>query len=258
MTYASLIVEQNYHIGTITLNRPKELNTFTTKLAIELNQAFLELDDAKNIRVILVKGAGKHFCAGIDLNEFPGKNVIEYKKWIEVMERPLITISKLSKPVIVQVQGVAAANGAGLVAAADLAILSNKAKIGLTAINVGLNCVGPVVPIAKSIGRKKALEMLLFGDLINAEEALKMGLVNKVVEHDNLESEAMQWVNKLAEKSPIALQIAKSAYYAAENLDYEKSFKFMNEAFASLCTTEDANEGIDAFKNKRKPVWKLK
>ncbi len=258
MNYSEIIVEIENFIGKITLNRPNELNTFNTQLAIELNNALLEFDKNDQVRVILLKGAGKHFCAGIDLNEFAGKNVVEYKEWIEQMEQPLVTMSKIKKPVVAQVQGVAAANGAGLVAAADLAIFSDRAKVGLTAINVGLNCIGPVVPVSKSVGRKKALELLLFGDLIKADEALRIGLINRVVPDADLENETLAWVEKLAQKSPIALQIAKSSFYASENLDYEKSFKYMNEAFASLCTTEDANEGIKAFKAKRKPSWKLK
>ena len=259
MKYEAIILKQErMHIAEIILNRPQELNTFNDALAFELNQALLKLDKDNDVRVIVITGAGKHFCAGIDLNEFAGKNVLEYQDWIERMEAPLVTISKISKPVIAQVNGVAAANGAGLVAAADLAIITNKSRIGLTAINVGLNCIGPVIPLSKSVGRKKALEMLFFGNLVNAEEALRIGLVNKVVPVDKLEEETMKWANKLAEKSPVALQIAKNAFYNAADMNYEKSFEYMNETFASLCTTTDAAEGVDAFKSKRKAEWKLK
>ena len=259
MKYEAIILKQErMHIAEIILNRPQELNTFNDALAFELNQALLKLDKDNDVRVIVITGAGKHFCAGIDLNEFAGKNVLEYQDWIERMEAPLVTISKISKPVIAQVNGVAAANGAGLVAAADLAIITNKSRIGLTAINVGLNCIGPVIPLSKSVGRKKALEMLFFGNLVNAEEALRIGLVNKVVPVDKLEEETMKWANKLAEKSPVALQIAKNAFYNAADMNYEKSFEYMNETFASLCTTADAAEGVDAFKSKRKAKWKLK
>ena len=259
MNYQSIIIKTEHEfIGEIILNRPHDLNTFNNSLAIELNQALLEFDKNDSIRVIIIKGTGKHFCAGIDLKEFPGKNVIEYKEWIECMEKPLVTISKIKKLVITQVHGVAAANGAGLVAASDLSIISEDSRIGLTAINVGLNCIGPVIPITRSIGRKKALEMLFFGELIDSTEALRIGLVNKVVASDKLEEETILWANKLAEKSPIALQIAKTAFYSAADLDYNKSFNYMNEVFASLCTTEDAQEGVDAFKNKRNPTWKMK
>jgi enoyl-CoA hydratase/carnithine racemase len=128
--------------------------------------------------------------------------------------------------------------------------------MGLTAINVGLNCIGPVVPVTRSVGRKRALELLFFGELIKAEEALAMGLVNRVVPSDDLEAETGNWAAKLAEKSPVALQLSKKAFYAAADLDYYKSFEYMNEAFSRLCTTEDAGEGINAFLEKREPVWK--
>ena len=258
MSYKSIILKKEQeHIGEIILNRPNDLNTFNNTLAIELNQALLELDKDEDIRVIIIKGTGKHFCAGIDLKEFSGKNEEQYKEWIQCMEKPLLTMSEIKKPVITQVHGVAAANGAGLVAASDLSIISEDSRIGLTAINVGLNCIGPVIPVTRSVGRKKALELLFFGELIDATEALRIGLVNKVVASEDLEKETLNWAKKLAEKSPIALQIAKSAFYSAADFDYHKSFEYMNEAFANLCCTEDAQEGVDAFKNKRKPTWKL-
>ena len=183
---------------------------------------------------------------------------MQYRDWIGRMEKPLVTISHLAKPVIAQVHGVAAANGAGLVAAADLAVASDKARLGLTAINVGLNCIGPVVPVTRSVGRKRALELLLYGDLINAVEALNMGLVNRVVPAADLEAETRKWAVILARKSPIAVQISKKAFYAAADLDYDKAFAYMNEAFARLCTTEDAKEGVQAFFEKRPPQWKLR
>lgn len=245
-------------VAAITLNRAKELNTFNTHLARELVAALEELDQQARTRVIILKGAGKAFCAGIDVTEFFGKTAMEYRAWIETMERPLVTISRMQTPVIAQVQGVAAANGAGLVAAADLAVAAENARIGLTAINVGLNCVGPVIPVSRSVGRKRALEMLFFGELLKAREALEMGLVNKVVPADELEAETRRWAALLAKKSPVALQIAKKAYYASADMDYTQAFEYMNEAFARLCTTEDATEGVKAFLDRRNPEWKEK
>ena len=116
--------------------------------------------------------------------------------------------------------------------------------------------MGPVVPVSRSIGRKRALELLFYGDLISAGEALNMGLVNKVVPDEDLERETRTWAATLAKKSPVALQIAKKAFYAVEDMDYNKAFDYMNEAFARLCSTEDANEGISAFLEKRTPEWK--
>jgi len=257
MPYENLIVETSDNfVGEITLNRPDQMNTFTSGLAQDLYDAFMALDKDAAVRVILLKGAGRAFCAGIDVNELFGKSAQEYRAWIEHMERPLVTISKLSKPVLAQVQGVAAANGMGLVAACDLAIAAQNTKMGLTAINVGLNCVGPVIPVSKSIGRKKAMELLLYGDLIKAPEAMEMGLINRVVPKEELEQEARAWAESLAKRSPVAVQIAKKAYYAAEDMNYDKQFEYMNEAFARLCTTEDAKEGVTAFFEKRNPEWK--
>ena len=132
MTYSTLIVEtgENF-VGTITLNRPDQLNTFTTPLAIDLQQALLAMDADPKVRAVLVRGAGKAFCAGIDVNELEGKTAMEYREWIERMELPLVTISRMNKPVIAQVHGVAAANGMGLVAACDLAIVSVDTRMGL-------------------------------------------------------------------------------------------------------------------------------
>lgn len=257
MAYKNLIVEtSDKFVGEITLNRPEQMNTFTSGLAEDLYNALLEMDGDADVRVILVKGAGRAFCAGIDVNELFGKTALEYRDWIEHMERPLVTVSKMSKPVIAQVQGVAAANGMGLVAACDMAIAAENARMGLTAINVGLNCVVPVIPVSKSIGRKKALELLLYGDLVKAPDALAMGLINKIVPKDDLEKEARAWAQTLAKKSPVAVQIAKKAFYAAEDMNYDKQFEYMNEAFARLCTSDDAKEGVAAFFEKRNPEWK--
>lgn len=259
MDYEHIILEiSEKFVATITLNRPKNLNTFNSEMAKELYEALVELDSNPKTRVMVIKGEGKVFCAGIDVNELEGKSSMEYREWIERMERPLMIISKLKKPVIAQVHGVAAANGMGLVAAADLAIAANNARMGLTAINVGLNCVGPVIPVSKSLGRKKALELLLYGDLISAEEALSLGLINKISPADQLETETQKWAETLAKKSPLAVQIAKTAFYNAEDMDYDRQFQFMNEAFARLCSTHDAKEGVKAFFEKRKPVWTLK
>ncbi len=259
MTYEKVIIEKiDPRIGKITLNRPDSLNTFSSQMAVELVDALYELDADKDIRVILLSGAGKAFCAGIDVNELAGKTALEYRDWIERMERPLIVISKMNKPVIAQFHGIAAANGMGLIAAADLVIAEENARMGLTAINVGLNCVGPAIPVARCVGRKKTLELLLYGNLIQTPEALDLGLINKVVPKGELEDAALEWARELAQKSPIAIQIAKSAYYKSEDMAYEKQFAYMNEAFARLCTTDDAKEGVAAFFEKRKPIWKEK
>ena len=259
MTFETVIYETlDNHVAEITMNRPQARNTFNPAMSADLCDAFAAADKDPAVRVILLKGAGKAFCAGIDVNDLGDKTAMEYREWIGSMERPLAAISRMKKPVIAQLHGFAVANGMGLVAAADLAIAAQNARMGLTAINVGLNCVGPVVPVARSVGRKKALELLFYGDLISAPQALEMGLINKVVPEDQLEAEARRWAGELAQKSPLALQIAKTAFYTSEDMAYENQFSFMNEAFARLCTCSDAKEGVAAFLGKRAPVWREK
>jgi len=244
------------HVGEIILNRPKQWNAFNTAMAGELDSALWEFDRDKSVRVILLKGAGKAFCVGIDVSEFPGKTALEYRDWIGHMGKSLATIGQISKPVIAQVQGVAAAIGTGLVAASDLAIVSEDARFGLTAINVGLNCIGPAIPVARSVGRKRTLELLLYGEMIKAQRALEIGLVNRVVKRDELDQSAREWAATLARKSPLAVQTAKKAFYAAADMEYFTSLEYMTDILARLCTAEDSKEGISAFMEKRDPLWK--
>lgn len=256
--YETILTEiTDKHVGIITLNRPEQLNTFNSQMAGDLHSGLLDMEADDKVRVVLLKSSGRAFCAGIDVNELEGKSANQYRQWIEWMENPLVAISNMKKPVIAQLQGVATANGMGLAAAADLVIASERVKMGLTAINVGLNCVGPILPVARCVGRKKALELLLYGNLLKAQEALDLGLVNRVVAHDDIDEEALAWAEDLAKRSPLAVQIAKSAFYQSEDMDYQKQFQFMNEAFARLCTTDDAKEGVSAFLAKTNPQWKL-
>ena len=258
MSYNTVIVEQDNHVGIITLNRPDQRNTFSTEMARELNQAFFELDNKKIVRAIVVKGAGEAFCTGVDVSDFFGKSLKEYREWVGLMIRMNHVIAYMKKPVIASVHGYAVAYGAGLLAASDLAVAAEGTKIGTTAVNIGLFCMGPAVPVSKSIGRKRTLEMILLGDLIDAEVAEQWGLVNKVVPEDRLEAETMALAKRLAEKSPLAVQMGKQSFYGMSDMEYGKALEYTNEVFAALCMTEDASEGIDAFLNNRKPVWKEK
>ena len=258
MTYNTILIDHEDHVGIITLNRPEQLNTFSTELGRELNRALIELDNNQEIRVVIIKAIGKAFSAGIDISEFFDKSQREYYQWVSQMEQMNLVISYMKKPVIACANGFAVANGAGLIAACDLAVVSEGIKIGATAINVGLFCMGPAVPMSRSLGRKRCLEMLLTGDMIDAKTAESWGLVNKVVPEDELNSAAMDLANKLAAKSPIALQMGKQTYYGMSDLEFSKALEYSNEKFAALCATEDAKEGVNAFLEKRDPVWKEK
>jgi len=251
-----ILVDKQDMIGLITLNRPEEMNTFNVPFARKLNDALLEMDQDDEIRVIVIRASGKHFSTGISLSEFKDKSQKDYREFIKLMDEHNHTIARMKKPVIASVKGYALANGAGLVFACDLAVAAEDAKFGTTAINVGLICLGPAIPMVRSLGRKKTLEMVLAGDIISAAEAEKLGLINKVVPPDELEASTMKLAAKLAKKSPLALQIGKTGIYGMSELPYHQSIDYLGELFASLCATEDAREGVTAFLEKRKPVWK--
>ena len=251
-----ILVDKQDMIGLITLNRPEEMNTFNVSFAGKLNDALREMDQDDEIRVIVIQASGKHFSTGISLSEFKDKSHKDYREFIKLMDEHNHTIARMKKPVIASVKGYALANGAGLVFACDLAVAADDAKFGTTAINVGLICLGPAVPMVRSLGRKKTLEMVLAGDIISAGEAEKLGLINKVVPPEELEASTMKLAAKLAKKSPLALQIGKTGIYGMSELPYHQSIDYLGELFASLCATEDAREGLTAFLEKRKPVWK--
>jgi enoyl-CoA hydratase/carnithine racemase len=174
------------------------------------------------------------------------------------MEEMSLRIADMGTPVIASVQDLAVANGIGVVASADLAVAAEGARFGATAVNVGLFCMGPAVALSKNLGRKKALELLLTGDMIDAAEAHRIGLVNHVVPKGELSEKTLALARKLTGKSPLAVQLGKRSFYRMADLDYEKAYEMVNNQFALLCSTEDAHEGVDAFLNKRSPEWKLK
>jgi len=258
MVFETILVEKRDQMGLITLNRPQKFNTFSTEMAEELNTALRQLDEDIEVRVVIVKGAGKVFSTGIDVSEFHGKKPSEYHRWLTLMDQMHLTIASMGKPVIAMVHGYAVANGAGLMAAADFAIVAEGTQIGTTAINVGLLCTGPIIPLSYSLGKKKTLEMLLSGDMIDAKEAERLGLVNKVVPLEKLEEETFAFAQKLISKSAVALGMGKNFYYQMIDMPFRQRFVLNSEIMARLCTTEDALEGINAFIEKRPPMWKGK
>ncbi|QLG47707.1 enoyl-CoA hydratase/isomerase family protein [Natrinema halophilum] len=236
------------HVGRITLSRPEAMNTFSTGLARDLDAALHTLDEESDVRAIVVDGSGETFSAGIDLSEHDDhEGTNEYEEWVTRMEEPFHTVTEMRTPVVAAAHGHAAANGIGLVAACDLAVAAENTQFGATAPKVGLFCMGPAVPLMKALTRKRCLELILTGELIDAETALEWGLINRVVpEGDHLEA-AMGLAETMAAKSPMAVQMGKQAFYEMVELDYDEALDYSNEQFAALCTTDDANAGIEAF-----------
>jgi enoyl-CoA hydratase/carnithine racemase len=256
MIYETVIATKEGPLGWISLNRPEQFNTFSSTLARELNSALREFDKEDEIRVVIIRGEGKAFSAGIDVKEFHGKSPTEYYAWISLMNEMHFTIASMKKPVIAMVHGYAVANGAGLMFAADFSIVAEGTKIGTTAINVGLLCTGPIIPVAYKLGKHKSLEMLLSGDMIDAREAERLGIINKVVPPEELEQETRAFAQKLVDKSPLAIALGKEFYYKVLDMPFTQRFVYASEVLARLCTTEDAREGVSAFTEKRRPQWK--
>ncbi|MCD6121821.1 MAG: enoyl-CoA hydratase/isomerase family protein [Spirochaetales bacterium] len=258
MNNKKVYTEEKKNIGIIVLNNVENNNTFDVELASQLNENLLGFDSDKNIRVVIVKANGNNFSMGISLDEFKDKTHREYTEFIRLMDKHNHTIAEMKKPVIASVQGYAVANGAGLVFASDLAVAGESAKIGTTAINVGLICLGPASPLVRLVGRKKALEMILTGEILTAQEAKELGLINRVVPDTELENETLKLGELLASKSPFALMAGKRGVYALQDVSYHEGIDYMSELFAGLCATEDAEEGVKAFIERRKPLWKMK
>ncbi len=255
MSYKTLLVTKKDYIGTISMNRPEDLNTFSSQLAADLNAALLEMDADPEVRVVILKGEGRAFSAGIDLSEFEGKSYQELVDWVTPINRITLTMNQIKKPVIVSAHKFAVANGIALVAAADLAVVTDDAKFGTSAVNIGLFCMGPAATLTRNIGRKKTLELLLTGRMMDAQEALDAGLVNYAVPKEELEAKTMELAQLIASKSPTAVQIGKSSFYEVADLEYSKALDFVSQHFASLCNTEEALRGYQAFKDKKEITW---
>ena len=256
MSDGTVRTEVDGPLATVTLNRPDAMNTFNTRLATELDDTLEALEADDEVRAIIVEGAGKAFSTGIDLTEY-GEHESEaaFERWVSGMERPFVTLAEMGTPVIAAAHGFAVANGIGLLAACDLAVAAEGTKLGATAPKVGLFCMGPAVPLMRSVTEKRCLELLLTGELIDAETALEWGLVNRVVPADELEETAVELATSIAENSPGAVQAGKRAYYRMAGMGYEDGLEYSNEQFAALCATRDAAEGIDAFLSGRTPEW---
>jgi len=243
-------------IGRITLNRPEAMNTFTIPFAQQLDAALWNMEKDPDIRVVVIDGAGKNFCTGISLDQFPSRTQREAREFLYQIDAFYHTLARMKTVTIAAVHGYAVANGAGLAFGCDLTLAADTAVFGTTAINVGLICLGPAAPMIRLIGRKKTLEMVLTGDTIKAQEAQRLGLINQVVPEAQLQEAAGSLAQKLAAKSPLALQIGKEGINRLQDIPYHQGLDLMDDLFATLCSTEDAVEGVSAFLAKRPPEWR--
>jgi enoyl-CoA hydratase/carnithine racemase len=206
--------------------------------------------------VVVIGGAGPAFCAGHDLREIranPGREA--YAALFAQCSALMTRIVRLPKPVIARVHGVATAAGCQLVASCDLAIAAETARFATPGVNIGLFCSTPMVALSRAVGRKAAMEMLLTGDLIDAARAREIGLINRVVPEDALDTAVAALAAQIASKSPLTLAIGKEAFYRQAEMELEAAYRYASEVMTRNMLARDAAEGIDAFLQKRAPVW---
>lgn len=242
-------------LAVVTLNRPERRNALSLALMLELIRCLDELGRDSSIRAVILAAAGKVFSSGHDLSEMAGRTVVDYRHIFDVCTELMTKIQSIPQPVIAQVQGVATAAGCQLVATCDLAIASEDAAFATPGVKIGLFCTTPMVALSRAIGRKRAMEMLLTGKLVDAATAADWGLVNRVVPAAQLESETRALACKTAEASSFTVALGKQAYYAQIDLDQPKAYAYAKEVMTMNSLAQDAQEGISAFLDKRQACW---
>jgi enoyl-CoA hydratase/carnithine racemase len=242
-------------VGIITLNNPEKRNSLSLDLLRELHAILNHAESLTQVRVLIIKAAGKVFSSGHNLAEMIDGNLSGYQEIFKTCGEVMQRVQTLPQPVIAQVNGIATAAGCQLVAACDLAVAEETASFGTPGVKIGVFCTTPAIPLVRAVGRKRALEMLLTGRMISAKEALEYGLINKVVTGVRLEEETRSLAEKIAEASRLTLAIGKRAFYSQVNMPDNAAYSFGSEVMVSNLFAADAAEGIKSFLEKRKPVW---
>ncbi len=243
-------------LTTLTLNRPAQFNSLSQAMLTALQAELDAIAADPAVRVVVVAGAGKAFCAGHDLKEMRANHDQEFMQALfRQCGRLMLTITRMPQPVIARVHGIATAAGCQLVSMCDLAVAAEVAKFAVSGINVGLFCSTPAVGLARNLGRKAALEMLLTGDFIDAQEAKSRGLINRVVPADALDAEIDRLAGSILAKSAVAVRMGKGMFYRQLEMGLEEAYDYAAGVMACNMMSEDAGEGIDAFMQKRAPNY---
>ncbi|GIR54786.1 MAG: enoyl-CoA hydratase [Rhodospirillaceae bacterium] len=243
-------------IAWLTLNRPKAYNALSSDLMSELISSLNSIANERDIKVVVIKGAGKGFCAGHDLQEMKVNNNETFLENFFAQCCVLMqAIVNLPQPVIAQVHGTAAAAGCQLVASCDLAFADDNATFATPGVNIGLFCSTPMVAVSRKINRKKMMEMLLLGDKIDSKTAVEHGLINQRVPGKLLNEAVSEVANKIASKSPLTLKIGKEAFYKQLEMPLSEAYEYTSKVMIQNMQARDAEEGISAFIEKRLPVW---
>jgi enoyl-CoA hydratase/carnithine racemase len=255
-TYEHIEYESDDTVALITMNRPKKRNALSLDHMQELISCFKAIGEAGETPVVILRGNGPAFCAGHDLSEMVGRSPDFYRHLFDVCCELMETIQAIPQPVIAQVHSIATAAGCQLAATCDLVVAAEEARFATPGVKIGLFCSTPMVALSRSVGQKKAMEMLLTGDFISAEEALAEGLVNKVVPAEEIETETRKLAEKIAEASPLVVGVGKQAFYRQLEMPTDQAYAYTKEIMSFNATFADAQEGMCAFLEKRKPEWK--
>jgi enoyl-CoA hydratase/carnithine racemase len=239
----------------ITLNRPERRNALSLALMMELITALEEIGAIPEVRAIVIEGAGPAFSAGHDLGEMVGRDAEFYDRLFETCTVLMETIHRVPQPVIAKVHGIATAAGCQLVASCDLAVAAEATRFATPGVKIGLFCSTPMVPLSRAVGRKRALELLLTGEPIDAAVAREWGLVNRVVPADQLDDAVSELVERIVASSPLTVRIGKEAFYAQVELDEHGAYELTRRVMAANAQAGDAQEGMGAFLEKRPPTW---
>lgn len=250
-----LLLEQEGQTAVVTLNRPNRRNALSLDLMCDLIACLDDVGRNSNTHAIILAAAGPVFCSGHDLSEMVARSVAEYRQIFDVCCELMLKIQSIPQPVIAEVQGIATAAGCQLVAACDLAIASEGAAFATPGVRIGLFCTTPMVPLSRAIGRKRALQMLLTGEMIDARTAENWGLVNAVLPAGELRSSTRKLAAAIASASPLTVSLGKQAYYEQIDLDQRKAYVLAKEVMTTNALANDAQEGMAAFLEKRAACW---
>ena len=259
-TDAPLVIRQdsndNSGVVTLTLNNPKQFNALSVALLLALQKALDEIAKDKSIRVVVIAGEGKAFCAGHNLKEMRAHSDREFHQALfNQCSQMMLTINRMPQVVIAKVQGIATAAGCQLVAACDLAVASRTAKFATSGINVGLFCSTPAVAVSRNLSPKQAFEMLITGGFIDAETAAVQGLINRVADPEQLDSVLQELVDAIISKSPVATSTGKKMFYNQLGMELPDAYEYASQVMVDNMMADDVAEGIDAFFEKRQAVW---
>lgn len=242
-------------IAVLMLNRPERRNALSLDLMLALIAALDDIGRKDEIRAVILASTGRVFSSGHDLSEMTGRAPEDYTRLFDVCSDLMMKIQSIRQPVIAEVQGIATAAGCQLVASCDLAVASESAAFATPGVQIGLFCTTPMVALSRAIGRKRALEMLLTGEMISAATAAEWGLINRAVPDSALQTETRRLANGIAGASSLTVATGKHAWYAQVDLDQAEAYAYAKQVMSQNALTADAQEGIAAFLQKRKASW---